>query len=139
MEVFVDWLVTLEQAEKLKDIKFNKRCHFYMSYGIDSREGDVLRSSHFNNFKRDDNYNIIKRCTSIPTHEQVFEWFSEKGFYGCIEFDAKQKKYVHYVKNGEKKFLDSKEKKYSVEYKEARYKLVNLLISLYNKREENRK
>lgn len=77
---YTNWLVSIELAEELKTIGFDKRCHFYISYGVTDDSPDVIKSSHFNDFKRNDNYNLIKGCTSLPTWSQVFDWFVEKGF-----------------------------------------------------------
>ena len=72
---YPNWLVPIELAEKLKTIGFDKRCHFYISYGVTDDSPDVIKSSHFNDFKRNDNYNLIKGCTSLPAWSQVFDWF----------------------------------------------------------------
>lgn len=81
---YPNWLVPIELAEELKTIGFDKRCHFYISYGVTDDSPDVIKSSHFNDFKRNDNYNLIKGCTSLPTWSQVIDLFVEKGLYCLI-------------------------------------------------------
>lgn len=91
------WLVPIEIAKELKEIGFNEPCLYYNSEAISgmgyqcieieerihNEDPNVIELRELKYF----NYNKTKGCTSIPTWEQVFEWFREKDIYGTIEPD----------------------------------------------------
>ena len=88
------WLVSLEIAKELKEIGFNEPTlfHYYendFDVTIETNsyydEGEAQGYLHFyiSAFK-EENFNRDKKCISVPTWEQVFEWFREKGFDSYI-------------------------------------------------------
>ena len=84
------WLVPIEIAKELKEIGFKENCYFEFSYD----NGLTLEAN-----KRDENTiieiddllfcaNEVWQNISIPTWEQVFEWFREKGFESYIRLES---------------------------------------------------
>ena len=138
---YPNWLVPIELAEELKTIGFDKRCHFYISYGVTDDSPDVIKSSHFNDFKRNDNYNLIKGCTSLPAWSQVFDWFVEKGLYCIIRTkdmtryfdDPLEWSYRIYtnINNDDKVIFESDNYYYYPDYESAREGVVRMLIVEY--------
>ena len=83
---YPNWLVPLEIAEKLKEIGFNLNCYFYREEG---RNGTDLIKSPFSLSQgalRNYNNSYYDTSTSVPTWEQVLEWFREKGFITNIYY-----------------------------------------------------
>lgn len=86
-----DYLVTVELAERLKEIGFDKEVHFFFLY----YEGHKIlrkRGSKFGFITSDgcnpanvDNYNRIEGRTSIPTWFEVINWFENLDPKICIE------------------------------------------------------
>jgi len=136
------WLVPLDIAKKLKEIGFNEHCVFYTRVSINDTYTPAQNISVCN-----DNYNRlvpggIKNeelsetetivAISLPTWEQVFEWFREKGlFHG-----------ICYVKDlfNENEYFESEIRDDNgdiicilsrVIYEEAREALVKALIQTY--------
>lgn len=76
-QIYPTWLVPLDIALQLKEIAFNKDCAFY----YDER---LLRISPYHDEEfSTTNWNdkrYFRDCVSLPTWEQVFAWFREKGF-----------------------------------------------------------
>ena len=73
-----NWLVPLEIAKELKEIGFDMVCQNWQAY-----ESFVSVNFTYLDRYRKNNYDI----TTIPTWEQVFEWFREKGFESYISID----------------------------------------------------
>lgn len=65
--------------------------------------------------------------TAIPTFEQVFEWFREKGFQSHIEYTLDNSMFKIHISG---LFLQTKDS-YFKTYEEAREALVNKLIEFY--------
>ena len=128
------WLVPLDIAIKLKEIGFNKKTMFYFFSGDTTFKFSIsedmpldyilsIGDVELNNYNRKGFY------VSIPTWEQVFEWFREKGYYGNLEATSKgTSAYIFYpeLDNGEFWEFDYKES-----YEEARETLLLKLIDLY--------
>ena len=82
MEVnnYPNWLVSVGQAKRLKEIGFDVPCQFFlpikMYEDFDTREleFDFLRENH----------NESLDYWSIPSFEQAFEWFRKKGYILCV-------------------------------------------------------
>ena len=76
-QIYPTWLVPLDIALQLKEIAFNKDCAFY----YDER---LLRISPYHDEEfSTTNWNdkrYFRDCVSLPTWEQVFAWFREKGY-----------------------------------------------------------
>nr|DAQ61473.1 MAG TPA: hypothetical protein [Caudoviricetes sp.] len=79
------WLVPLDIALQLKEIAFNKDCAFY----YDER---LLRISPYHDEEfSTTNWNdkrYFRDCVSLPTWEQVFAWFREKGYESYIRLES---------------------------------------------------
>ena len=137
---YPNWLVPLDIAKKLKEIGFKENCCF--EFSLDN--GLTLEIN-----KREEEDTIIEIddllfCTneiwqdvSVPTWEQVFEWFREKGFdsYIGLENHPYPDEGIYYY------FEISKPTLYSInqlafqgdfdDYNEVREALVKALIQTY--------
>lgn len=148
---YLNWLVPIEIAKKLKKIGFSELClvenvethsenynfinfkEEMYSEAIVLLEDVELVSNKDLKDKLDIYKNFILR-TAIPTFEQVLEWFISKGFIGttvCFR-DASLNKpvYIFEIKD-EKGYLISSSKNITEKYKEAREALVTKLIEIY--------
>lgn len=79
------WLVPLEIAQELKVIGFDVPCHFHFLYyhgwEMLKKRGDEYGFITSNSCRAYvvENHNAIGKL-SVPTWEQVFQWFRDKGF-----------------------------------------------------------
>ena len=133
------WLVPLDIAKELKEIGFDEPSHFYFLYYLGwemlKKRGDeygfITSNRAYVVEKHNENGNL-----SIPTWEQVFEWFREKGMFHsiCIVDDLLEgvKCFEAEIRdnNGDIICILSR-----VTYEEAREALVKALIQTY-KREQ---
>ena len=132
-----NWLVPLEIAKELKTIGFNKPCHFYFLYyhgwEMLKKRGDEYGFITSNSCRAYvvENHNGIGNL-SIPTWEQVLEWFREKGFMITL---------INYEDESKFSFFNMKIKGgvyYAgafYTYEEARGELVKTLIKTYKTNE----
>ena len=77
---YPNWLVPLDIALQLKAIGFDEPCSFYY-------DEKLLKISpwHDEEFVVTNwNDKLFRYCVSIPTWEQVFQWFRSKGYHGVI-------------------------------------------------------
>ena len=129
---YPNWLVPLEIAKELKEIGFDMVCQNWQAY-----ESFVSVNFTYLDRYRKNNYDV----TTIPTWEQVFEWFREKGFDSYIGLER-----LPYPDEGVYYYFEiSKPTLYSInqldcqgdfaDYNEAREVLVKTLIQTY-KREQ---
>lgn len=120
-----NWLVSLEIAKELKEIGFDMVCQNWQAY-----ESFVSVNFTYLDRYRKNNYDV----TTIPTWEQVLEWFREKGYIGTINFVYIDKNNFYYKLriNGKCNFID--EEKFT-NYEDAREKLINKLIETYKTNE----
>lgn len=134
---YPNWLVPLDIAIKLKEIGFNKKTMFYffsadITFKFSISEDIPLDYILPIGDVELDNYNRKGFYASIPTWEQVFEWFREKGMFHsiCIVDDLLEG--VKYFEaeirdnNGDIICILSRET-----YEEAREALVKALIRTY--------
>lgn len=142
---YPNWLVSLEIAKELKEIGFDEPTlfHYYendFDVTIETNsyydEGEAQGYLHFylSAFK-EENFNRDKKCISLPTWEQVFEWFREKGFVSFIKIDNQSMfdegcYYCYVITNERGKTIDC-ESDFD-DYNEAREALVKALIQTYN-------
>ena len=136
------WLVPLDIAKELKDIGFNEPTLFHhyendFDVTIETNsyydEGEAQGYLHFyiSAFK-EENFNRDKECISLPTWEQVFEWFMSKGLFHsiCIVEDL-----IEEVKEFETEIRDNNADIICIihrdTYEEAREALVKALIRTY--------
>lgn len=122
------WLVPLEIAKELKEIGFDTPCSFYY-------DEKLLKISpwHDEEFAVTNwNDKLFRYCVSIPTWEQVFEWFRERGLFHSICFVDDLLRDVKYFEseirddNGDIICILSR-----VTYEEVREVLVKALIQTY--------
>jgi hypothetical protein len=131
-ENYPSWLVPLEIAKSLKEIGFNKPTQ-------NTTSSDILESKRYkeenkiysqNYILKGSSYNAnnTKGGISIPTWEQVFEWFREKDFRITLENHKDSTKFIFYnMKIKEGKHFKGE---FST-YEEAREKLAEQLIKVY--------
>ncbi|MDO4881119.1 MAG: hypothetical protein Q3983_07550 [Capnocytophaga sp.] len=124
---YTEWLVSLDIAEKLKEIGFSEPCEYFFN----------TFDNEIKNYGIAENYNDIPTVHfSIPSYEQVFKWFREKGIVGIIRYlpILGKKIYVYGIYTG----VSSCEQEFST-YQEAREKLINRLIEVYVEHEQAKK
>lgn len=139
---YPNWLVPLDIAKELKEIGFNEPTlfHYYendFDVTIETNsyydEGEAQGYLHFyiSAFK-EENFNRYKKCISLPTWEQVFEWFRNKGLFHSICFNDDL---IHNVKFFEAEIRDKNADIICIlnrlTYEEAREALVKALIQTY--------
>lgn len=129
------WLVPIEIAKELKEIGFKENCYF--EFSLDN--GLTLEIN-----KREEEDTIIEIddllfCTneiwqnvSVPTWEQVFEWFREKGYHGIIavRYEDGDDQYSYYIELLDELIIDFNQAN-PLTYEEAREALVKALIQTY--------
>lgn len=143
------WLVPIEIAKELKEIGFNEACPFI----VYPNDDEVVVSGTVTveeDWLDEDNYGEviidlpISQCNTfnklnfqtIPTWEQVFEWFREKGFNITLENHEDSTKFMFYnMKINEGKHFKGE----FSNYEEAREALVKALIQTYKKDKTNNK
>ena len=135
------WLVPLEITKELKEIGFDEPCNHYVRISNDDIKLKINHSSMgLVILKRNSEYLIddIASFVTIPTWEQVFQGFREKGLECFIEIDYQSTfeeccYYCYVITNQRGKTIDYKS--YFDDYNEAREALVIELIRTY-KREQ---
>ena len=139
---YPNWLVPLYIAKELKEIGFNEPTlfHYYENdFDVTIETNDYYNEgeaqgylSFYISALKEEDFNIYKKCISLPTWEQVFEWFREKGMFHsiCIVDDLLEG--VKYFEaeirdnNGDIIYILSR-----VTYEEAREALAKALIRTY--------
>lgn len=141
------WLVPIEIAIKLKEIGFDEPTlfHYYendFDVSVETidyyNEGEAQGYLNFYiSALKEEDFNIYSYYISIPTFEQVFEWFREKGFDSYIGLESHP-----YPDGGIYYYFEiSKPNLYRInqlafqgdfdDYNEAREALVKALIQTY--------
>lgn len=148
---YPSWLVQTDIAKKLKEIGFNEYCPFFVYPNDDevfisgtvTVEEDWLDEDNYGEVIID--LSVIKcgkfnklNFQTIPTWEQVFEWFREKGYESYIKSES----HSHFDEGSYYYFeiTDSNLCQLDCQggfddYKEAREKLVYKLIEIYKQNE----
>ena len=131
---YPSWLVPVEIAKKLREIGFDKECIFVLTksnkIGFTTKEDNQYYLFEEVNL----NSNLENSLVCIPTWEQIFEWFRNKGFRITIENHEHSTEIMFYsmaISNG-------KHFKWELPtYEQARETLVEKLIEIYkNKKDE---
>ena len=141
---YPNWLVSVEQAIKLKEIGFEEDCVFYTRVPKKRKENlecviSVCHDPYDRILSGINNRHHIETTTtfgvSIPTWEQVLEWFRGKGFIGVIDYYFDEEKNRPFYKGSIKNFHGELifEATEIGEYKEAREWLVYQLIDEWKK------
>lgn len=121
---YPDWLVSLEIAKKLKEIGFKEKClcywhEYFHRIECSTDDEDRLCPEYYD-------YNTDESTTSLPTWEQVFEWFRDRKYYGTL--NTYKDGFSFYCEiNYNNQYI----KVYSKTYEEAREELVKALIQTY--------
>lgn len=136
------WLVSLDIAQELKEIGFDEPCTFAINYtqyiepflvqhrnkGYNAVFYGEVRMLKYETLDKD----LLDKIAIIPTWEQVFEWFREKGMFHsiCIVEDL-----LEGVKYFETEIRDNNGDiiciLHRATYEEAREALVKALIRTY--------
>ena len=133
MEVnnYPSWLVSVGQAKRLKNIGFDMPCQFFLPI----KQYDDFDTKELGFDFQKENYNKSQDYWSIPSFEQVLEWFRKKGYESMIDFYCVIELIV---KTGYKyrifsmKNLKLIENDFFIEkYEEVREALINKLIEVY--------
>ena len=124
-----EFLVPVSIAKKLKEIGFNEPCLFVLNPHntlILSSEVHDKGIIDIRKIKPRSNGKLGEDFCSVPTYEQVFAWFREKGLYGNIEAGSKYNSIYIFSDND----LDMGSNIYPT-YEEAREELLKRLIKIY--------
>ena len=137
-----DITVSIEIAKELKKIGFDEECIFQHYFG-----GEVFISGRLEEESVfdyvDHNFSDIEKIKNkdheetlaVPTYEQVFGWFRNKGMDGFVmPFWAGETKVYefHFVANGTLLMGERCES-----YREARLELIKALIDTYKTIQDN--
>ena len=127
---YPSWLVPIDVARKLKELGFKERCIF----AYDEQQGLTIETSRlhesviaFDELLFDEN--DFDAVVSVPTYEQVFEWFANKDWLGVI-ISLDTSDYSYKVVHRNVLVVDVKNT-YIKSYSEIRERLVDVLIRLY--------
>ena len=127
---YPNWLVSLEIAKELKAIGFHELVQnsYYSNKGTERILSSTLRLEK----KSLADANILNFLVSLPTWEQVFEWFRGKGFNITLENHQDSTKFMFYnMKINEGKHFKGE----FSNYEEAREDLVKALIQTYKSKQ----
>lgn len=132
---YPNWLVPLEIAKELKEIGFNEPCIFSYSEGIGITaclrygSGEEPYISDFIVGGNTPNSPYI----DLPTYEQVFEWFREKGYHGVIAVgdESGEVNEYSYCIDYLNELSSDFEQDSHLTYEEAREALIKALIQTY--------
>ena len=131
------WLVPLDIAQELKAIGFDEPCHFHFLYyhgwEMLKKRGDEYGFITSNNCRAYvvENHNGIGKL-SVPTWEQVFQWFRSKGYHGVIAArgEGGENEYSYCIDYLNELSSDFEQDSH-LTYEEAREALVKALIQTY--------
>lgn len=142
----LDCFIPAKLAFELKKIGFDKECilqytdvyqeeHYFINFAygentdisIDLEDCTLKKNSDLKNDCLS-LYKEFRMAVMIPTWEQVFKWFREKGFRISLENHEDSTKFIFYnMKINKGKHFKGE---YS-NYEEARENLINKLIEIY--------
>ena len=120
----------MEIAQQLKEIGFKEKClcywheHFHR-IECSTDDEDRLCPEYYD-------YNTDESTTSLPTWEQVLEWFREKGYHGIIavRYEDVDSEYSYRIEHLNDLIIDFDQAN-PLTYEEARESLVKALIRTY--------
>ena len=128
---YPNWLVSLEIAKELKEIGFKEECLCYWYEPVQrvecsTDEDERLCPEYYD-------YNTDETTTSLPTWEQVFEWFRERGYHGIIAVgdESGEVNEYSYCIDYLNELSSDFEQDSHLTYEEAREALVKALIQTY--------
>ena len=124
------WLVSLEIAQQLKEIGFKQKClcywhEYFHRIECSTDDEERLCPEYYD-------YNTDESTTSLPTWEQVLEWFREKGYHGIIavRYEDVDSEYSYRIEHLNDLIIDFDQAN-PLTYEEARESLVKALIRTY--------
>ena len=127
---YPNWLVSLEIAKELKEIGFKDKClcywhEYFHRIECSTDDEERLCPEYYD-------YNTDESTTSLPTWEQVFEWFREKGYHGIIAAKGEdgENEYSYCIDYLNELSSDFEQDSH-LTYEEAREALVKALIRTY--------
>lgn len=127
---YPNWLVSLEIAKKLKEIGFKEKClcywhEYFHRIECSTDDEDRLCPEYYD-------YNTDESTTSLPTWEQVFQWFRSKGYHGIIAARGEdgENEYSYCIDYLNELSSDFEQDSH-LTYEEAREALVKALIQTY--------
>ena len=127
---YPNWLVSLEIAKELKEIGFKEKClcywhEYFHRIECSTDEDERLCPEYYD-------YNTDETTTSLPTWEQIFEWFRSKGYHGVIAArgDDGENEYSYCIDYLNELSSDFEQDSH-LTYEEAREALVKALIQTY--------
>ena len=127
---YPSWLVSVEIAQQLKEIGFKEKCLCYWHEHLQRIECSTDDEERLCPEYYD--YNTDESTTSLPTWEQIFEWFREKGLYSFIRVNIPDLSvsYFIYDKDG---YIE--ENGHRSTYEDAKNDCVKELIKIYKEHE----
>lgn len=139
-ENYPTWLVPLDIAKELKDIGFKEPCLFSYSEGVGITAmvwGSLEGKTEFSikDFVLSGN-SPGSPFTDIPTYEQVFEWFRERGLFSYIRPNMGAMDWYSYRIYD--RFDIEKGKGMSFYYEDARLFCMEALIEIFKERQRNK-
>lgn len=136
-EYHPSWLVPFDIAKQLKEIGFNENTLFYRLSGdtdLKLSVADDVSLDYTLTIEDVEQFNYNRRgfYLSIPTWEQVFEWFRGKGFHFYIDKKSFPERYIYYIKYGMSICSNEnlRDEMLPKTYEEARKELIGKLIEL---------
>ena len=136
------WLIPLELAKELKDLGFDESCIFSYSEGIGITACLKNGSSNeplISDFVIGGNM-PNSPFTDLPTFEQAFSWFRNKGYKANINYifhpDLKCK--IGYLYEIIHDFAWEKYSSYYISYEIAREECLKELIKIYKEKQNER-
>lgn len=147
---YPNWLVPLYIAKELKEIGFNEPTlfHYYENdFDVTIETNDYYNEgeaqgylSFYISALKEEDFNLYKIQISIPTWEQVFEWFRSKGYHSTLHTYSVMMNNVeefrfYYEINSCQEYVAAPEEYYKT-YEQAQEALVYKLIEIY-KSEQN--
>ena len=127
---YPNWLVSLEIAQQLKEKGFKEKClcywhEYFHRIECSTDDEDRLCPEYYD-------YNTDESTTSLPTWEQVLEWFREKGYHGIIavRYEDVDSEYSYRIEHLNDLIIDFDQAN-PLTYEEAREALVKALIRTY--------
>jgi hypothetical protein len=139
-ENYLTWFVPLDIAKELKDIGFKEPCLFSYSEGVGITAmvwGSLEGKTEFSikDFVLSGN-SPGSPFTDIPTYEQVFEWFRERGLFSYIRPNIGAMDWYSYRIYDRCNF--EKGRGMSFYYEDARLFCMEALIEIFKEQQRNK-
>lgn len=136
---YPNWLVSIQQAKKLKEIGFDKPTQNNTSdYVLESKRYKDENKLYSNEYVLKGLYNAneTKGGLSIPTWDQVLDWFRERGYESYIKLESHShldEANYYYFEITDPNLCQLDYQGDFDDYSLARETLINKLIELYER------